>query len=115
MKDLCLKDGRIIELIQCENHKQVLKWGIQDRSPFEWLTFLAEEVGELAAAISDHKYRDTLPSVIVGEAIQVATLAAKIAEMFLNFEESTGEDQPPRVWILTPETDLNATAKKEDL
>ncbi len=60
------------------------KWGIQDRTSFEWLTFLAEEVGELAEAINEYEYRGGLSVSVFKEAIQVATLALKIAEMSRN-------------------------------
>lgn len=66
---------------------QVLQWGIQDRKPSEWLMFLTEEQGELAKAISEWQYRNGDAVNIVKEAIQVATLALKIAEM-LNDEET---------------------------
>ena len=69
-----------------ENLRQISKWGIQERTPFEWLTFTAEELGSLAKAISEHQYRKGPPGKIVSEAIQVATLALKIAEMVEYYE-----------------------------
>ena len=72
----------IVGSIQNENERQLLKWGIQTYSPFEWLTYTTEELGELAQAISEHEYRDGTKEAVVKEAIQVATLALKIAEMF---------------------------------
>jgi len=85
-KDRCLKDNEwIMKLIQGENAEQLLKWGIQIHTAFEWLTFTAEEMGELAKAISEYEFRDKSTKAkmkIVKEAIQVATLALKIAEMF---------------------------------
>jgi NTP pyrophosphatase (non-canonical NTP hydrolase) len=70
-----------------ESEKQLGKWGIQSRTAFEWMSYLTEEIGELAQAINDHEYcgdpkPDTLKRNIYQEAIQVATLALKIAEMF---------------------------------
>lgn len=88
MKDLRLLDGRIFNMISAEGDKQVKKWGIQNRSPFEWMTYLTEEVGELAEKISEHEYRDGFSVDVVREAIQIATLAAKIAEMYLNLDVS---------------------------
>ncbi len=35
-----------------EGEKQVAKWGIQNRTSFEWMAFLTEEVGELARAMN---------------------------------------------------------------
>lgn len=64
-----------------EGKRQVRKWGIQTRTPFEWMCYLTEEVGELAKAISEYAYREGTTERIRKEAIQVATLALKIAEM----------------------------------
>ncbi|MDD4339237.1 MAG: hypothetical protein PHV00_06105 [Syntrophales bacterium] len=102
MKDLCLANHDFLyELVDGENTRQLMKWGIQDRSPFEWMVYLTEEVGELAEAISEHAYRHAPPDGVVTEAIQVATLALKIAEMYSEeFVELTM--QPP------PEEDQNA-------
>jgi len=72
----------LTNLLELENEHQIEKWGYQTRSPFEWLTYTTEELGELAQAISEHYYRDGDISSIVKEAIQVATLALKIAEMY---------------------------------
>jgi len=84
MKDLQLRnDIQLFGMVGEENRLQVLKWGVQDRSPFEWLAYATEELGELSEAISEHHYRDGLPSEVVKEAIQVATLSLKIAEMYL--------------------------------
>jgi len=65
-----------------ENRKQISKWGIQRRTAFEWLVYAAEELGETAEAISEYEYREGTKEEIVNEAIQLATLALKIAEMF---------------------------------
>ena len=86
MKDLELKDPNIFEMVMAEQDRQIAKWGIQDRHPFEWLAYATEEHGELAQAISDFVYNRGLQSAVVKEAIQAATLHLKIAEMFLNFE-----------------------------
>lgn len=65
-----------------ENLRQISKWGIQERTAFEWLTFAAEELGSLAKAINEHHYRKGPKDKVVTEAFHVATLALKIAEMF---------------------------------
>lgn len=81
--DQCLKDGEwILYKIITESSNQIRKWGTQTRSAFEWLAYTAEELGELAEAISEHEYRNGIKEKVVSEAIQVATLALKIAEMF---------------------------------
>jgi NTP pyrophosphatase (non-canonical NTP hydrolase) len=83
MVDLLLKNKEwLVEQVENENIRQLKKWGVQDRSPFEWLTFLMEEVGELASEISELEYRNGNHREVIAEAIQVATLALKIAEMY---------------------------------
>jgi NTP pyrophosphatase (non-canonical NTP hydrolase) len=90
MKDLLLTDRAIRDLVQFESQHQVMKWGIQDRSPFEWMTYIAEEIGEMAQAIQDHEYHDGRADHVAKEAIQAATLCLKMAEMFLNIEGRSG-------------------------
>ena len=95
MKDKQLK--KIDLLVQdclLEHKKQIAKWGVQNRTSFEWLAYLTEEVGEVAQAISEYEYRVGLSQAIYWEAIQVATLALKIAEMsedlnYVGFEGSS--------------------------
>jgi len=65
-----------------ENLRQISKWGIQECTAFEWLTYTTEELGSLAKAISEYEYRGGLRERVVSEAVQVATLALKIAEMY---------------------------------
>jgi NTP pyrophosphatase (non-canonical NTP hydrolase) len=72
----------IIVLCHHENVKQIAKWGVQTRTPFEWLTYTTEELGELAKAISEHYYRDGKVEDVIKEAVQTATLVLKIAEMY---------------------------------
>ncbi len=73
---------QVIQDMYREHDRQCAKWGKQTRSAFEWLAYLMEEVGELAEAISEEHYRDGVPEDVVKEAVQAATLAAKIAAMF---------------------------------
>lgn len=85
--DQQLKDSsKLFKDVFLENAKQISKWGIQSRTPFEWMTYLTEEVGELAKAINEREYRDGLDSEVYKEAIQVTTLALKIAEMYREME-----------------------------
>jgi len=82
-KDRCFKNfDWILEQIMKENAKQLGKWGVQVRSAFEWLTYTTEELGSLSKAISECEYRGGSKEKVVSEAIQVATLALKIAEMY---------------------------------
>lgn len=74
-------DWLILE-VKMESKKQIKKWGIQVCTPFEWLTYTTEELGELAKAISEWEYRDGSIEKIIKEAIQVATLSLKIAESY---------------------------------
>lgn len=67
--------------LEQESFRQIEIWGVQQHTPFEWLTYTAEELGELAKAISEHVYRGAEAVDISKEAIQVATLALKIAKM----------------------------------
>jgi len=81
-EDLLLNRSRdFYQMIEDENVRQLKKWGVQDRTPFEWMAYLTEEVGELSKAICEMIYRKGSHRDIVDEAIQVATLAIKIAEM----------------------------------
>jgi NTP pyrophosphatase (non-canonical NTP hydrolase) len=82
MKDNELKSiDQLIRDVLFENERQINKWGLQERTLFEWLAYLTEEVGELSKAISEYEYRGADISDITKESIQVATLALKVAEM----------------------------------
>ena len=83
MKDHELKNPDLFEMVKEENLRQIKKWGIQNRDPFEWLAYTTEELGELSNAISEYLYRDGQRSQVVKEAIQTATLCLKIAEIFI--------------------------------
>ena len=81
--DQLLKNNAwILKKIADENIAQVQKWGIQTHSVFEWMTYTTEEIGSLAKAISEYEYRNSSKEKVISEAVQVATLALKIAEMF---------------------------------
>jgi hypothetical protein len=79
--DTCLQVFNWKDAIWNEHQRQLEKWGVQARTPFEWMAYLTEEVGELAEAVSKCCYRDGDHHRIVKEAVQVATLAVKIGEM----------------------------------
>lgn len=84
MRELFIKDSRcldddIITLIQDEHVYQIDKHGAQFAPATEWLAYLTEEVGELSKAILDYQYQDGPIESVVSEAVQVMTLAAKIA------------------------------------
>jgi len=87
-----LKDNELVlmdklsTLVKEESYKQIHKWGVHEHTPFEWLTFTTEELGELANAISEREYRHGTTYDVVKEAIQTATLCLKIAEMYIVHE-----------------------------
>jgi len=82
--DLCLANSAgLAEMVRAENQHQLDKWGVQETTPAEWLMYLGEEQGELCEAVAEFEYRDGKLEHVVREAIQVATLALKIAEMYL--------------------------------
>lgn len=64
-----------------EDEAQINKWGYQTHSFPEWCSILGEEVGELNAAVLRHIFYEDSPESIFREAVQVATLAIKIAVM----------------------------------
>lgn len=100
MKDLAFDhwDDLILMVVQ-ENDKQLEKWGYQDVHQYAWTTWLTEEVGELAAAIGDQIERgNATDGEIAIEAIQVATLALKIAEMHLYRSQSQSLLVDPEPW-----------------
>lgn len=81
-EDSCLKEFDALKYaIFAEHDRQLVKWGIQKGTIFEWLTYLGEEVGELRRAASEIEYRFGARQDVWNEAIQVATLALKIAGM----------------------------------
>jgi NTP pyrophosphatase (non-canonical NTP hydrolase) len=92
LKDLCFQHtGQLAAMVMQEHREQLEKWGIQRHHPFAWLAFLTEEVGELAEAMSEKEYRDGNEHRVLCEAVQVATLALKIAEMYLFIDQSREE------------------------
>jgi NTP pyrophosphatase (non-canonical NTP hydrolase) len=78
---------KVVLLCMEENTRQLNKWGIQTRTPFEWLAYTTEELGELAKAMSEHYYRDGNVEDVIKEAVQTATLVLKIAEMYSTMED----------------------------
>jgi hypothetical protein len=76
-----LLNGALRSEIESENHRQLMKWGVQTHTPAEWLLILAEEFGELSKEVCDTNWNLTISPNLREEAIQVATLALKIAEM----------------------------------
>lgn len=76
-----------IELVIAERQRQIEKWGADsDNHPFEWMSILGEEYGELCEAVNETCFRNGThperggPQRIVEEAVQVAAVAVAIAE-----------------------------------
>jgi len=91
MRDLAFDHwGDLLLMVVKENDAQLSKWGYQNHDPFKWMVFLTEEVGELAAEIADNVWdrKGATNATVAEEAIQVATLALKIAEMHLYRRQS---------------------------
>lgn len=74
--------AHFVDKIQQESARQLTKWGVQNRTAFEWMCYLTEEIGEIAQAINEHQYRGGPAEHVVVEAVQAATLLLKIAEIF---------------------------------
>ena len=75
--------GELGHRIWIEHLNQLDKWGVQTHTAAEWVMFTTEELGSLAKAIGEYEYRDGAKKRVIDEAIQVATLALKIAEMYM--------------------------------
>ena len=94
-----MKDGKLetlpkqTMLVELENERQLEKWGVQDQDGFRWSNFLGEEYGEVCSAIAEHHFRDGSRTQVAAEAIQVATLALKIAEMYLNMGDDDAKTE----------------------
>lgn len=76
-----------IDKVITERRRQIEKWGEDtDNSPFEWMSILGEEFGELCEAINETFFRNpTHPErggyeKIIKEASQVAAVALAIIE-----------------------------------
>jgi NTP pyrophosphatase (non-canonical NTP hydrolase) len=78
----------VLELVAAERQRQDDKWGDQSGNhPFEWMSILMEEVGELAEAINETCFQTQHvkpdrggPDAIRREAVQVAAVAVAIVE-----------------------------------
>ena len=54
--------------------------GVQDHEPFVWLSILAEEIGEAARGLLEHKYGDRSLDAYRDEMIHVAAVAVAALE-----------------------------------
>lgn len=76
-----------IQSIQAERRKQDEKWGDQSGNhPFEWMSILGEEYGELCEAVNETYFGNAAhperggAEKIRGEAVQVAAVAVALIE-----------------------------------
>lgn len=84
-----LHDGEAFEKVISERITQIAKWGDESRNhPFEWMSILGEEFGELCEAVNETCFRNgTHPERggnenIIREAAQIAAVAITIIRDF---------------------------------
>ena len=85
-----MKTEAALSLVRQERERQCNLWGDQsDNHPFEWMSILGEEFGELCEAVNEtcfqngkHPERGGCDR-IVREAIHVAAVATAIIESYL--------------------------------
>lgn len=85
---------KAIELLIAERTRQNSIWGDQSGNhPFEWMSILGEEYGELCEAVNEtcfknaaHPGRGGLDKILK-ESIQVAAVAVALAEAVLKNQE----------------------------
>jgi hypothetical protein len=83
LTDLALENMLyLVGEVQKESKRQIEKWGYQTKYPYEWEGWIRDKVEELAHAMSNNSYYDGKCADVEKKAIQVATLALKIAEMY---------------------------------
>ena len=81
---------RAVEVIVEERLRQISEWGDQsDRHPFEFMSILGEEYGELCEAVNETCFQKPKHperggrDAIIREAVQVAAVAVQIVEMLM--------------------------------
>jgi hypothetical protein len=67
--------------IEAENFAQLGRWGRQQFDPAAWSLILTEELSELLQDISNAHFAGSVSPNLRREAIQLATVAIKIARM----------------------------------
>jgi len=111
MQDRLLKNKkRLFEMVVEEHQRQLKKWGVQDHPFFTWLAFVTEELGELSMAMSEYNWRKGPKAHIIAEAIQVATLSLKVAEMFMDASDKEIKADAPETHTM----DLEAFEEQLD-
>ncbi len=73
-----------VEMVKSERLRQNDKWGFpQHNTPFEWISILTEEVGELAQAVNDAYFGEGSVedrAKVIDEAVHVSAVALSIVE-----------------------------------
>ena len=95
--------GRAVDLVVSERQRQKEKWGDESGNhPFEWMSILMEEVGELAEATNETCFHSAHAkpelggtTAILREAVQVAAVALAIAEAVLQQDDTVAEAADP--------------------
>jgi len=87
----------LLDYVDKENERQIKKWGIQTHNSAEWNIILNEEIGELTKEMLEIHFGDWEKArkhyeTAFKEAIQVSTLALKIAEMLDNLINKNNEN-----------------------
>lgn len=83
LKKLTARQGlrkRIYGKISLERTQQESKWGIQRHNLSDWLAILTEEIGEIAKAILENKFRDGDIEDVKKELIHAAAVIVSILE-----------------------------------
>ena len=75
---------RILQAIQDERDRQIVKWDVQRHMPEKWLAILMEEVGEAAKASLEYD-----PASYTEEMVQVAAVAiAALEDCYVELDSS---------------------------
>lgn len=73
-------DKAALGLVLEERAKQDARWGVQNHSPFIWLSILTEEVGEFSQTALETYFGGPKGGRMLEEAVQVAAVALAIVE-----------------------------------
>lgn len=92
------KRTEALRLVDVERNRQETKWGDQSGNhPFEWMSILGEEYGELCEAVNETCFQNAVnqdrggTDKIIQEASHVAAVAVAIIESQLTHEATRTE------------------------
>ncbi|KKN63224.1 hypothetical protein LCGC14_0504140 [marine sediment metagenome] len=79
---------KLFNQVRAEHNRQIKKWGHQIHHGQTWMGILGKEIGELHEAMNNYcmdagspEYIEVQLQNVIDEAVQVSTLALKIASM----------------------------------